>query len=67
MYNTFKWTFEQLIGYFKTWSAVQHYIKTKKENPVDLIKKDLKETWKTGLLKTVRFPILLRIGKVGKT
>ncbi len=67
LYNTFKWAFEQLIGYFETWSAVQHYIKTKKENPVDLIKKDLKETWKTGLLKTVRFPILLRIGKVGKT
>ena len=65
--NTFEWTFEQLIGYFETWSAVQHYIKIKKENPIDLIKKDLKETWKTGLLKSVRFPILLRIGKVEKT
>ncbi len=67
LYNTFEWTFEQLIGYFETWSAVQHYIKLKKENPIDLIKKDLKETWKTGLLKSVRFRILLRIGKVEKT
>lgn len=67
LYNTFGWTFEQLIGYFETWSAVQHYIKTKKENPISLIKKDLKEAWKTGLLKTVRFPILLRIGNVKKS
>ena len=67
LFNNFEWTFEQLTGYFETWSAVRHYIKAKKENPIDLIQKDLKETWKTELLKTVRFPILLRIGRVENT
>jgi len=61
--NEFTWTFEQLTGYLETWSAVQHYIKKKGTNPVDLIRKKLKEIWEKGDMK-VTFPLLLRIGKL---
>jgi ubiquinone/menaquinone biosynthesis C-methylase UbiE len=60
--NRFKWSLEQVLGYLNTWSAVQHYIKDKGENPIDLIKPDLQKLW-GGEDKAVIFPLLLRIGK----
>lgn len=59
--NEFTWTFEQLTGYLETWSAVQHYIKKNGSNPLDIIREELKQTWKNGD-KKVAFPILLRMG-----
>ena len=64
LHNIYEWKFEQLIGYLNTWSAVQHYIKAEKKNPVDLIKNDMAEAWEKNTVKTVRFPVLLRIGKL---
>jgi ubiquinone/menaquinone biosynthesis C-methylase UbiE len=62
--NIYEWKLEQLTGYLNTWSAVQHYIKAEKQNPVDLIYDDLARTWEKNITKTVRFPILLRVGKL---
>ncbi len=59
---SYEWTLEQFIGYVNTWSAVQHYIGVKNENPVDMIIEDLKKCWVEGSTKTVTFPILLRAG-----
>ncbi len=61
--NKFTWTFEQLIGYLETWSAVEHYKAHNNENPIDLIRKELGITWEAGN-KTVVFPMLLRLGKL---
>lgn len=61
--NEFTWTFDQLIGYLETWSAVQHYINKEGINPVDIIREDLKDSWEKGD-KKVTFPLLLRIGKI---
>lgn len=61
-YNRFNWTFEQLIGYFNTWSAMQHYIKEHGKNPVDSIKEELKVVWEVSD-KQVTFPLLLRLGR----
>jgi len=60
--NKFTWTFEQLIGYFNTWSAVQHYIKEHGNNPIDLIKDELKAVWQASE-QQVNFPLLLRMGR----
>ncbi|WP_256006861.1 class I SAM-dependent methyltransferase [Pedobacter deserti] len=60
------WTLEHLIGYLNTWSAVKHYIKANHVNPVDRLQMDIKKHWKTGETKTIRFPLLLRLGKVNK-
>jgi len=56
------WTFNQLIGYLKTWSAVKHYENAKGENPVDLIKDDLQKAF--GNQNKVVFPILIRMGEI---
>lgn len=61
--NHFIWTFEELIGYLETWSATQHYISKNKQNPLDLIYDELKNSWQKNDKKVV-FPWLLRIGKV---
>jgi SAM-dependent methyltransferase len=62
--NTFEWTFEHLIGYLNTWSAVKHYIKAHHQNPVQLLEKELRTAWGGEEKKTVNFPLLLRMGQV---
>jgi ubiquinone/menaquinone biosynthesis C-methylase UbiE len=61
--NHLTWTFEELMGYLKTWSATQHYISKNNQNPLDLIYDDLKVSWQKSD-KKVTFPLLLRIGKL---
>lgn len=58
------WTLEQLIGYLKTWSSVQHYIKANGTNPVDLIYDSIVTEWGNSVTKKIKFPLLLRIGKI---
>lgn len=55
------WSFERLIGYLNTWSAVRSYEQERGENPVELIRKDLSDRF--GELGPVEFPILLRLGR----
>jgi ubiquinone/menaquinone biosynthesis C-methylase UbiE len=58
-----EWTFEHLLGYFETWSAIKHFIQANQYNPVDNIFDKLKEAWGNDLSKKITFPVLLRIGK----
>ncbi len=58
-----KWTFENLIGYLNTWSATQHYIRERNENPVDKIEREIQINWGNNKYRNIIFPILLRIGK----
>lgn len=62
--NKLYWTFEHLIGYLNTWSAVKHYIKQNGNNPVDKLQSRLKQQWKNDEIKEVCFPLLLRIGQI---
>ncbi|MBA0883701.1 class I SAM-dependent methyltransferase [Flavobacterium undicola] len=61
--SQFSWSFEQLIGYLETWSSVQHYISKNGQNPIDLIRNELKISWEENDKKVV-FPLLLRVGKL---
>jgi len=61
--STLNWSFDQLIGYLNTWSAVQHYIRQNNTNPVDLVYESLYEKWGNQAIKNVNFPILLRVGQ----
>lgn len=61
---TYQWSLAHLVGYLETWSAVKHYQKLKDSNPVDLIREDLQRHWGDDALKTVCFPLLLRVGKI---
>lgn len=58
------WDLEHLLGYVNTWSAVQHYIKAKDANPVDMLRESLQEVWTPGTSKSIIFPILLRAGRL---
>lgn len=62
--NVFEWTFEQLLGYLGTWSAVQHFIKANHRNPVEDIDDVLLAAWGKNETKTIRFPIFLRLGEL---
>ena len=55
-----QWSFERLLGYLNTWSAVKAFEKEKDENPVELVKKELGESF--GEVGEVNFPVLLRVG-----
>ncbi len=56
------WSYEQLEGYLKTWSAAKHYEKRNKTLAFELIKDELLLTWEHSN-KKVTFPLLLRLGK----
>jgi ubiquinone/menaquinone biosynthesis C-methylase UbiE len=58
------WNLEQLAGYLTSWSATQKYIKTKNENPVPAFVDVIKKFWKEGEIKTVRFPVFLKLASV---
>lgn len=61
--NHFVWTFDQLVGYLKTWSATQHYKDKNDADPIALIHDELKISWDKSN-QQVTFPLLLRIGKL---
>lgn len=63
--NIHNWTLEHLIGYINTWSAVKHFIRENKYNPVDELESEIGKIWGEVQIRKVQFPILLRIGEVG--
>lgn len=64
MYVEYEWTREQLIGFFNTWSALQHYVKKHGRSPMNAaFLVQVAEVWPDGELRTVRFPIFGRIGR----
>jgi len=58
-----EWSFDHLIGYIGTWSAVRHYQKRKGHDPVAGVSEALKKNWGADDVKKGRFPILLRLAK----
>lgn len=62
--NKHQWSLKHLIGYLNTWSAVKHFIKQNDYNPINTLETELKQLWKGREIKEVRFPTLLRIGKI---
>ncbi len=62
--NCHVWTYDHLIGYLHTWSAVRHYIRQTRTNPIDAIADELLDAWGDRGEREVEFPLLLRIGKL---
>ncbi len=62
-----QWNRTDFLGYLFTWSAVQNFIKQEGSSPLDLIKERLNNIWPNELdKKNFRFPLFLRIGRIGK-
>ncbi len=65
-YNmVFKWQRHELEGYLNTWSAIQNFIKKEGYNPIEDLMLDISAHWDEQERKTVRFPLFIKIGKVG--
>ena len=60
----YAWTRAHFLGYLKTWSAVRHFTKQNGFNPVDELEAQLDPFWAEDEMHEVKFPILLRLGKI---
>ncbi len=60
----YRWSMDDLLGYLGTWSAVQHYQRQKAADPVELIEAELRRAQGDRLEIAIRFPLLLRVGKL---
>lgn len=61
-FQNYNWSVEHLLGYLRTWSAVKHYQKKKKSDPVSQIEEELRKAF--GKVNNLRFPIFMRMGKL---
>jgi len=57
----YKWSRDDFMGFLNTWSGVQHYVKKNQRNPVEEAEESFKSVWNNEEMKTVTFPVLLRI------
>lgn len=61
----YTWSLEQLLGYLDTWSAGKHFTQKEGFSPITpSFLSALRDTWPENTLKTVRFPIFGRIGRL---
>jgi ubiquinone/menaquinone biosynthesis C-methylase UbiE len=59
-----RWTSEQLLGYFSTWSATNRCIKATGEDPLGPLSEKLKRVWGSAdSPRLVTWPLSLRIGR----
>ena len=59
-----RWTLEQLIGYFSTWSATNRFIKARGENPLKPLEESLRRAWgNEETSRIVTWPLSLRLGR----
>ena len=59
-----RWTLEQLLGYFSTWSATNRFIKATGRNPLEPLSAALSRPWgDPNLTRIIVWPLSLRIGR----
>ena len=57
------WTLEQLLGYFRSWSATAHFIKDKGFDPVTNLEFPLRDLWKDfNQHRVVEWPLAILLG-----
>jgi ubiquinone/menaquinone biosynthesis C-methylase UbiE len=58
-----QWSVEDLSGYLRSWSSVQHFINAKGFDPVEKLQPALKKAWPSKKMISFRFPLFLRLGR----
>ncbi len=58
-----EWSFDHMIGYLNTWSAVKKFEALKGSNPVEGLKAALKAAWGNKAVQRVVFPLLVKAGR----
>ncbi|MES2891630.1 MAG: methyltransferase domain-containing protein [Bacteroidota bacterium] len=64
--NEVSWSLDDLAGFFRTWSAVKHYIKANNQDPVEPLVLRLEKVWGDAVQRSIQFPILLRVARITK-
>jgi SAM-dependent methyltransferase len=55
-----RWSFEHLIGYLSTWSALQRYIRERGDNPLEAMFPRLEQAWAGAPERDVSWPLGVR-------
>ena len=59
------WDLDHLIGYLRTWSAVQRFKEKHGTDPIEDLAEDLKREWSPAReKKLIHWPINMRAGKI---
>lgn len=59
-----RWTLEQLLGYFSTWSATNRLIKATGHNPLEPLSRALSSVWgDANRPRLIAWPLALRVGR----
>lgn len=59
-----RWTLEQLLGYFSTWSATNRYIAATGRNPLESLSNELAPAWGDAKkARLIMWPLSMRIGR----
>jgi len=58
------WRLEDLVGYVGTWSAVWALQQSEGPGPFATLRRALADAWGTAAVRTVRWPLALRVGRV---
>jgi len=59
-----QWSVAHLVGYLSTWSAVKRYREAHGVDPVEKIYPALESAWGEEAMRTVHWPLSLRVGTV---
>lgn len=59
-----EWTLAQYLAYLGTWSATQRYVKATGVDPIERIAPEFATAWGDAATRTVRWPLVLRVGRV---
>ena len=60
------WTRNELLGFLRSWSAVQNFLKARGTDPVEIIAGQLEPVWSDKEEKNIHFPMILKLGRVNK-
>lgn len=61
---TAEWSLEQFLGYLKTWSALQTYLKKNDSSAINEAFKEISKAWGTDQIRKVTWPLGLRVWKI---
>jgi len=59
-----RWTLDELLGYFSTWSATNRFIKATGHNPLHPLSEALSRVWgNPGVSRMIVWPLSVRLGR----
>lgn len=60
----YEWTLEQIVGYLRTMSATDRYVRQNGTDPVAPVEAELKAVWGTSPTRQITWPLVVLAGRV---